>query len=142
MLTHKELESRLPHRDPMLLVGEAEKIERDGVDIAVGHTLIRGDEWFLQGHFPNNPVVPGVIQCEILAQTCCMLIEMDTGTPYFTGMKNVRWRHPVKPGDEFVTECQIVRKVGSFYQAKGIGKVGDTVCVEAEFMFALVKSGE
>ena len=63
MLTHKELESRLPHRDPMLLVGEAEKIERDGTDIAVGYTEIRGDEWFLQGHFPNNPVVPGVIQC-------------------------------------------------------------------------------
>ncbi|MCI8388237.1 MAG: beta-hydroxyacyl-ACP dehydratase [Clostridiales bacterium] len=141
-MTHKELETRLPHRDAMLLLGEADVEERDGVKVAVGLTKIRGDEWFLQGHFPGNPVVPGVIQCEILAQSCCMLIECDSGTPYFTGMKNVKWRHPVRPGDEFATECSIVRKVGSFYQAKGIGRVNGEVCVEAEFTFALVKAEE
>lgn len=138
-MTHEELKTRLPHRDPMLLLGEAEVVERDGVMVSLGRTPIRGDEWFLQGHFPGNPVVPGVIQCEILAQSCCMLLECDSGTPYFTGMKNVKWRRPVKPGEVLCTECSIVRKVGNFYQAKGIGKVNDEICVEAEFTFALVK---
>ena len=55
-MTHKELESRLPHRDPMLLLGEAEVQEIDGEKVSVGRTTFRGDEWFLQGHFPGNPV--------------------------------------------------------------------------------------
>ena len=139
-MTHKELESRLPHRDPMLLLGEADVVERDGEKVSVGRTTFRGDEWFLQGHFPGNPVVPGVIQCEILAQSCCMLIDCENCTPYFAGMKNVKWRRPVKPGDTMVTECRIVRNVGGFYMAKGTGRVGDEVCVEAEFSFAVVEN--
>ena len=59
-MTHEELKTRLPHRDAMLLVGEVTTKDGDE-NTAVGKTYIRGDEWFLQGHFPGNPIVPGVI---------------------------------------------------------------------------------
>ena len=68
-----EIMSILPHRDDMLLIDE---VERDG-DSAVGKYHIRGDEFFLNGHFPGNPVVPGVIFCEMLAQSACILLSGD-----------------------------------------------------------------
>lgn len=133
----QQLMQLLPHRDPMLLLDEA---ELDG-DLARGKRLIRGDEWFLQGHFPDHPVVPGVILCEILAQSACVLLgETESGgkTPYFTGMDKVRFKHPVRPGDTVCTTCRILRKKAAFYFAAGQLQVNDTVCVEAEFSFALV----
>ncbi len=140
-MTHEEIKSRLPHRDAMLLLGEAEL--KDGDDsTAVGKTKIRGDEWFLQGHFPGNPIVPGVILCEIMAQTVCVLISCDNSLPLFSGMKNVKWKRSVKPGDTFVTECTVIRTMGSFYFIKGIGRVGDDIAVEAEFSFSLVSKKE
>ena len=80
-MNQEELKKILPHRDNMLLVDEAEL--RDGV--AYGKKTIRPDEWFLQGHFPGNPVVPGVILCEILGQSTCVLLsgEQEGATPYF-----------------------------------------------------------
>lgn len=74
-MNQEELKKILPHRDNMLLVDEAEL--RDGV--AYGKKTIRPDEWFLQGHFPGNPVVPGVILCEILGQSTCVLLSRRTG---------------------------------------------------------------
>ena len=140
-MTHEELKSRLPHRDAMLLVGEVSTKEGDET-CAVGKTTIRGDEWFLQGHFPGNPIVPGVILCEIMAQSVCALISCDNALPLFSGMKNVKWKRPVKPGDTFVTECTIVRRMGSFCFVKGCGYVDGDLAVEAEFSFALVPSEE
>ena len=124
----------------MLLIGEA-SVEEDeeGIPTAVGHTMIRGDEWYLQGHFPGNPVVPGVILCEIMAQSVCVLIQKENMTSYFTGMNNVRWKKIVKPGNLVVTECKIVRNRGHFYWAKGVGKVDEEVCVSAEFSFAMIE---
>lgn len=140
-MTHEELKSRLPHRDAMLLVGEVSVKEGDE-SCAVGKTTIRGDEWFLRGHFPGNPIVPGVILCEIMAQSVCALISCDNALPLFSGMKNVKWKRPVKPGDTFVTECTIVRRMGSFCFVKGCGYVDGDLAVEAEFSFALVPSEE
>ncbi len=139
-MTHEELKSRLPHRDAMLLIGEVSVTQDADTDTpcAHGETQIRGDEWFLRGHFPGNPVVPGVILCEIMAQSVCALISCDSVLPFFSGMKNVKWRKSVKPGDTFVTECSIVRQMGNFYFVKGTGSVNGEICVEAEFSFALV----
>ena len=137
-MNKEEIKKILPHREPMLLVDEVELV--DGKSHGKCH--IKGDEYFLQGHFPGNPVVPGVIQCEMLAQSACVLLigEAAGKTPLFTGLDKVKFRGQVKPGDTLETECEILRQRGQFYFAKGTGKVNGKLCVSAEFSFALVDS--
>ena len=135
-MDREQLKSILPHRDAMLLL---DHVERTG-DEARGTLNITGEEWFLHGHFPGNPVVPGALLCEILAQSVCILLadRMEPGrTPMYTGMNNVRFRSPVRPGDRFETRCRVTRAKHPFYFAEGEGYVGDRLCVKAEFSFAI-----
>ena len=137
-MNKEEIKKILPHRDAMLLIDEAEIV--DGK--AHAKRKITGEEFFLRGHFPGNPVVPGVILCEILAQSTCVLLADtmdDSVTPYFSGLNNVKFKHPVKPGDTVETECEITRAKGVFYFASGKGFVDGKLCVSADFSFALVK---
>jgi 3-hydroxyacyl-[acyl-carrier-protein] dehydratase len=139
-MNKNELMNILPHRDAMLLVDEAEL--RDGT--AYGKITIRGDEWFLQGHFPDRPVVPGVILCEMMAQSACVCLmdEMKDGIlPFFSGLDKVKFRIPVTPGDVLETECSITRVMKPFYFAKGVGRVDGKVAVEANFSFVLTENG-
>lgn len=134
-----EIMTFLPHRAPMLLVDEAVLDEND--EVARGVYRVRGDEWFLQGHFPGNPVVPGVILCEIMAQSCCLLIkdELAGKTPYFTGMNKVRFKHMVRPGDEIHTEARITRKKGLYFITQSKATVNGELAVQAEFSFVLLE---
>lgn len=135
-MNKEEIMRILPHRDAMLLLDE---VGLDG-DEAVGKKAITGEEWFLRGHFPDRPVVPGVILCEIMAQSACILLKdamTENKLPYYTGMNNVKFRSQVQPGDVFTTRVKIVRSMGPFYFAKGKGYVGDRLALEGEFSFAL-----
>lgn len=137
-MNKEQLKTILPHRDAMLLIDEAEL--RDGK--AFGKYTFRGDEWFFKGHFPGNPVVPGVILCEILAQSAAVLLggqEAEGAIPFFTGIEKVRFRHPVRPGDTLETQCEIVKSKPPFYFAGGLATVNGKLCVKADFSFALQK---
>ena len=126
----------LPHRDPMLLLDDVE--DRDGE--AIGHYTVRGDEFFLKGHFPGSPIVPGVILCEILAQSACILLQdaMEEGKmTVYTGLNNVKFRSPVKPGDRVETRCRIRRVKHPFFFAEGTVNVDGRLCVSAEFSVAI-----
>ena len=131
----------LPHRDAMLLIDEV--ILENGK--ARGKYTVRGDEWFLNGHFPGNPIVPGVILCEILAQSACALLSGGVAsgeTPYFTGIDSARFRTLVKPGDTIETECVIKKSKPPFYFASGQATVSGKLCVKAEFSFAILGTRE
>ncbi len=135
-MTKEEIMQILPHREDMLLLDE---VSMDGSD-AVGHYRVRGDEFFLRGHFPGNPIVPGVILCEILAQSACVLMKdaMAEGKlPVYTGLNNVKFRSPVRPGDTIETRCRIKRAKHPFYFAEGTVCVEGRLCVSAEFSFAI-----
>jgi len=134
-----EIMAILPHRDNMLLIDEA--LVED--EKAYGKYAVRGDEWFLQGHYPGNPVVPGVILCEILAQSAGILLAGQTeaeATPYLTGISSARFKTPVRPGDTVGTECVITKSRPPFYFASGELRVDGKLCLKAEFSFAIVSA--
>lgn len=135
-MNREEIKNILPHRDDMLLLDEVELID----NVAHGKKKITGEEFFLRGHFPDRPVVPGVILCEILAQSVCVCMGETLGShqlPFFTGLDKVKFRNPVVPGDVFETECEITKVREPFYFAKGKGYVNGKLCVSAEFSFAV-----
>lgn len=135
-MNKEEIMKILPHRDHMLLLDEVEY--KDGT--AIGHYYVRGDEFFLKGHFPDSPIVPGVILCEILAQSACILLQDAMGEgklPVYTGLNNVKFRSPVKPGDMIETQCHIKRAKPPFYFAEGTVTACGRLCVSAEFSFAI-----
>lgn len=132
-----EIMKILPHRGKMLLLDD---VTLDG-EYAVGHYTIPADAYFLDGHFPDNPIVPGVILCEILAQSACVLMQdalKQNRMPVYTGLDNVRFRSPVRPGDIVETRCRIKRKKHPFYFAEGTICVGEKLCMSADFSFAIV----
>ena len=137
----EEIMNMLPHRYPFLLVDRLE-VEVPG-EKGVGIKNVTMNEEFFQGHFPGNPVVPGVVLCEMMAQTCCVLLAQDQQgkkiTPYFTSLDKVKFKNKVLPGDTLEMECQLVKVKGPFYFAKGKGCVNGKLCVSGEFSFACIE---
>ena len=136
-MDREELKEFLPHRDPMLLVDE---IEIDAEGTAHARYRIKEDEFFCRGHFPGNPIVPGVIQCEIMAQSCALLVkdEIVGKTPLYSGIDNVRFKHPVYPGDLCEITAHLKSKRGNLFFCDAELHVDGQLCCKGSLSFALV----
>lgn len=132
-----EIKKFLPHREPMLLV---DRMWCEG-DEVVGEYTIRGDEFFLQGHFPGRPIVPGVILCEIMGQCGSLLVadELEGHTPIYTSFEKARFRRPVGVGDRVVVRSRIARHHGSLFYLDSTATVNDTVVCSATLAFMIVE---
>ena len=135
-MDREEIKHYLPHREPMLLVDD---VRMEG-DTAIGHYRVRGDEYFLQGHFPGYPVVPGVILCEIMGQCSAplMLDELPGRLTFYAGMDKVRFKNQVRPGDEITVKGKIASRRGLTFFVDAEATVDGKLCVRGSLLFMLV----
>ena len=129
----------LPHRQPMLLIDSVEEIEY-GVR-AVAKKCVSFNEPFFAGHFPEEPVMPGVLIVEALAQTGAVAIlgkdENRGKTAYFASINSAKFKRKVVPGDILTLETEIIKVKGPIGVGKATAKVGDEIACIAELTFAV-----
>jgi 3-hydroxyacyl-[acyl-carrier-protein] dehydratase len=134
-----EIESIIPHREPFLLVDEV--LELEPGSHVVARKLVRDDEWFLGGHFPGNPIMPGVLMVEALAQAGAVAVlaqEENRGRmALFAGIDDVRFKRIVRPGDELTLSCELEAVRGPIGRGKARASVGDELAVRGVLTFAV-----
>jgi 3-hydroxyacyl-[acyl-carrier-protein] dehydratase len=135
MMDIREIQKLLPHRYPFLLVDRVIELEPNVK--AVGIKNITANEEFFQGHFPGNPIMPGVLMIEALAQLGGLL-AFGSGAPpgrsvYFLSIEKAKFRKPVVPGDQLRLEVTVLKLRGSVWKFSGNAIVDDKTAVEAEF---------
>ncbi len=131
----------LPHRYPFLLVDRILELEAGKRVVGIKNVTI--NEPFFAGHFPGHPIMPGVLIIEAMAQVGGMLLlgaieDPESKVMYFTSLDNVRWRRPVKPGDQLRFELEVLQVRGKLCKMKGVAKVDGELVAEAE-MGAMVR---
>jgi 3-hydroxyacyl-[acyl-carrier-protein] dehydratase len=133
----------IPHREPFLLVDEVTELE-PGVS-ARGSYLVDPEAWYLAGHFPGNPIMPGVLQVEALAQlgSICGLSHPDFAgrLALFAGIDDVRFKRIVRPGDTLDMRCEITRLRGPIGKAQAQASVAGELACRAQLTFALTGTG-
>lgn len=139
VLNTKEIMEIIPHRHPFLLVDAIEELEA-GVR-AVGKKCVTYDEYYFRGHFPNEPVMPGVLIIEALAQVgavCILSCEQFKGkTAYFGGINQCRFKKKVVPGDVLLLEVELIKQKGPVAIAKAVATVEGKVAASAELTVAI-----
>ena len=134
----EEILAILPHRYPFMLVDRIVEISEDRERI-VGLKNLTFNELFFQGHFPGNPVMPGVLQLEAMAQVAGVMLNLREGNQgriaYFMSINNAKFRRMVKPGDQLRMEIEAVRLRSRIAVVKGLAYVGDELASEAELTF-------
>lgn len=127
------IEQLIPHRPPFLLVDEI--VELDPGRRVVGRREIRSDDWWFAGHFPERPVMPGVLTIEAIAQAGAVAVLADEANrgkiPFFAGIDDCRFKRVVEPGDVLTLECEFVRVRGPIAKGEGRARVGDEIAAEA-----------
>jgi len=139
MLDITQIKEIIPHRYPFLLVDKILEIEEG--QKAIGIKNVTANEEYFNGHFPDYPVMPGVLIVEALAQVGAVAMlkkEENRGKlAFFTGIDNCRFKRQVKPGDQLRLEVEIIRIKGPIGKGKGIATVDGEIACETEIMFAL-----
>ena len=139
MLDSTQIKEIIPHRYPFLLVDRILEIEEG--KRAVGLKNVSSNEEYFNGHFPDYPVMPGVLIVEALAQVGAVaMLKKDENRgrlAFFTGIDNCRFKKQVKPGDQLRLEVEMIRVRGPIGKGKGIATVDGEVVCETEIMFAL-----
>lgn len=134
MIDIKEIMDLLPHRYPFLLVDRITELELNVR--AVGIKNVTMNENFFQGHFPGNPIMPGVLIVEALAQVGGILASKSGAkgkTVYFLSIEKVKFRKPVVPGDQLILEVKALHVRGNVWRFSGNAFVGANLATEAEF---------
>lgn len=139
VLTTKEIMEIIPHRQPMLLIDTMEELEV-GVR-GVGKKCVSFNEPYFAGHFPKEPVVPGVLMIEALAQVGAVVMlscpEYKGRTAYFGAINHAKFRRKVAPGDVLMLEVEMIRKKGGIGIGKATATVDGQTAVSAELTFAI-----
>jgi len=135
VLNIEEIKTYLPHRHPFLFLDRVVEINENGLTAVKNVT---GNEDYFQGHFPGQPVMPGVLQIEALAQASALFViykyKLKNKPVYFMSIDNVKFRSQVVPGDTFRICIELVRFGGKVARVKGLGWVGDKLAIEAEMV--------
>ena len=139
-LEKNEIKKIIPHREPFLFLDYLEIIEK-GIK-GIGYKKFNEDENFFQGHFPNNPIVPGVIIVEALAQTAGVVAGIqfikENRSVLFMSINSVKFRKPVKPNENISLFVEKINQVKNAYKFSGKAKVNDTIVTESIFTAMII----
>ncbi len=142
VLDIKQILKYLPHRYPFLLVDRVLEIEDQKRVVALKNVTI--NEPFFPGHFPGQPVMPGVLILEALAQAAALLsfhsasvTLADNAVVYFAGIDHARFKRPVLPGDQLILEATIVRSMRNIWKYEAVAKVEGEMAAAADLMCAI-----
>ena len=141
-LGRQEIETIIPHREPFLLLDEVVVLE-PGVRV-VARKLVRDDEWYLAGHFPGRPIMPGVLMVEALAQAGAVAVlsepENQGKLALFAGIDDLRFKRIVVPGDELELTCELEKVRGPIGRGRATATVAGELAVRGTLTFAVAEA--
>ena len=140
MLNKEEIKKIIPQREPFLMIDEVEEYQPG--EKATAYKNVKEEEWYFQGHFPGNPIMPGVLITESLAQTGAVAILSLEGNKgknaLFGGIDKMKFKKMVVPGDKLKLEVKIIKQKGPIGIGEAIAKVEDKIVAKGELTFAVV----